>query len=396
MDLPASDSFCESEEYLPSEVEKQASEQLERDLQAIETYKDARGLERQMSVTLAISPSYVQNWDPPAAFRELYQNWKDAILEHFELDRLDFQPYYEDKGGCVSIIVPDPKERHQRRRALGYIKYEKKAGRVTLANSCAQIQPEALQLGHTSKQGKSNLAGCHGEGLKLAALVMSRNGYKVKIATSNCHWRFSLQGQSGSRFCCVICPSKKADAGSQTDATDDMARLRSRIERDVTIEIGTMRDRNAQPVPLDVFMKWMETTMDIRGLSYPSHIIETEDGDLILDQRFQGKVYLKGTLLPVSVSRSRTFKFGYNFAKGQFGRDRQSLLDKHEEADIVRRIWESAIRMHQSVMLPIYINLLRNFPQAADVESADQLLEETTRKLIWQHLLKLMWQLEIA
>ncbi|OQD73331.1 hypothetical protein PENANT_c196G06609 [Penicillium antarcticum] len=385
-DIHASESACESEDYLPSEVEKQASEQLERELQPIETYKDARNLERQMSVTLTISPSYVQNWDPSAAFRELYQNWKDAILEHFELNRLDFQPYYEDKSGCVSIIVPDPKEPHQRRRALGYIKYDKKAARVTLANSCAQIQPETLQLGHTSKQGKANLAGCHGEGLKLAALVMTRNGYKVKIAASNCHWRFSLQGQSGSRFCCVICPSKKADTGSQTDAADDMARLRSRIDRDVTIEIGTMRDKSAQTVPLDVFMKWMETTMDIRGLSYPSHIIATEDGDLILDRSFQGKVYLKGMLLPASVSRSRTFKFGYNFAKGQFSRDRRSLLDKCEEADIVRHIWESAIRKHQAAMLPIYINLLRNFPQAVDVESAD-LLEESTRKLIWQHLL---------
>ncbi|KAJ6050358.1 uncharacterized protein N7446_005404 [Penicillium canescens] len=38
-------------------------------------------------------------------------------------------------------------------------------------------------------------------------------------------------------------------------------------------------------------------------------------------------------------------------------------------------------------MLPFYINLLRNFPQTADVKSADQLLEESTRKLIWQHLL---------
>jgi len=75
MDLPASDSACESDDCLPSEVEKQVSEQLERELQAIETYKDARNLERQMSVTLTISPSYVQNWDPPAAFRELYQNW---------------------------------------------------------------------------------------------------------------------------------------------------------------------------------------------------------------------------------------------------------------------------------------------------------------------------------
>jgi hypothetical protein len=70
-------------------------------------------------------------------------------LEHFELNRLDFQPYYEDKSGCVSIIVPDPKEPHQHRPALGYIKYDKKAGRVTLANSCAQIQPSDIVQGIT-------------------------------------------------------------------------------------------------------------------------------------------------------------------------------------------------------------------------------------------------------
>jgi hypothetical protein len=38
-------------------------------------------------------------------------------------------------------------------------------------------------------------------------------------------------------------------------------------------------------------------------------------------------------------------------------------------------------------MLPIYINLLRNFPQAADVESADQLLEDSTRNIILNRLL---------
>ena len=70
-------------------------------------------------------------------------------MEHFELNRLDFQPYYEDKSGCVSIIVPDPKEPHQHRPALGYIKYDKKAGRVTLANSCAQIQPSGIVQGIT-------------------------------------------------------------------------------------------------------------------------------------------------------------------------------------------------------------------------------------------------------
>jgi hypothetical protein len=63
-----------------------------------------------------------------------------------------------------------------------------------------------------------------------------------------------------------------------------------------------MRDKNAQPVVLDAFMKWMETTMDIRGLPHPSHIFETEDGDLILDPRLQGKIYLKGMFLTASAS----------------------------------------------------------------------------------------------
>ena len=75
---------------------------------------------------------------------------KDAILEHFELDRLDFRPYYEDKWLRIDYL-PDPKEPRQRRRALGYIKYEKKADWVILVNSCAQIQPEVLQLSHISK-----------------------------------------------------------------------------------------------------------------------------------------------------------------------------------------------------------------------------------------------------
>ncbi|OGE46649.1 hypothetical protein PENARI_c090G07309 [Penicillium arizonense] len=36
----------------------------------------------------------------------------------------------------------------------------------------------------------------------------------------------------------------------KTDAADDVSRLRPRIERDVTVEIWTMRDKKAQPVGL--------------------------------------------------------------------------------------------------------------------------------------------------
>jgi hypothetical protein len=116
------------------------------------------------------------------------KNRKDAILERFQLERRDFQPFYDNKRDCISIVVPDPSlsASHGHGRALGFIKYEKKPGRVILANPCASLRPDDLLLGQTSKDGSPYLAGCRGEGLKLAAMVMSQNGYRMHIAAGGC------------------------------------------------------------------------------------------------------------------------------------------------------------------------------------------------------------------
>ena len=313
---------------------------------------------------------------------------KDAILERFQLERRDFQPCYENKRDCISIIVPDPSGPHGCGQALGFIKYEKKAGRVILANSCASLRPDDLQLGQTSKEGSPCLAGCRGEGLKLAAMVMSRNGYKVHMAAGGCDWSFRTPGPSRSQFSCVIRPSRNATSSLHTDPTSDMAQLRSHVERDVTITIGPERNRKRDKISLELFKKWLGATLDIRGFSYPSHIIETETGDIILDAPFHGKVFYKGILLSGPDSEAESFKLGYNFPAGTVNRDRQRLVDKQEEANIVRRIWEAAIDQHEESMLPIYVNLLRNSPRAPDVALAERLLEAPTRSLIWKHLLQ--------
>lgn len=84
---------------------------------------------------------------------------------------------------------------------------------------------------------------------------------------------------------------------------------------------------------------------------------------------------------------ANAYKFGYNFPQGKVNRDRQMLVDRLEVADIVRRIWEAAFQSHKQLLLPIYINLLREFPDALDVGFAQHLLEKPTRTLIWKHLL---------
>jgi hypothetical protein len=131
----------------------------------------------------------------------------------------------------------------------------------------------------------------------------------------------------------------------------------------------------------------LTVTLDVREFSHPSDVLETETGDLILDPDFHGQVYLKGMLLPYSGSELKQYRFAYNFLHGKVNRDRQILVDRDEEANMVRRIWEAAIRKHHVAFLPIYVGLLRNFPEALDVESAAHFLELSTKHLIWKHLL---------
>jgi hypothetical protein len=126
---------------------------------------------------------------------------KDAIIERFNLDRQSFQLFLEDLGGHLSIVVPvqnraDQPGECENRRALGFIHYErKKTGRITIANACMQPPIDALTMGFSTKDAHAahnHLVGCRGEGLELAALILSRDRYNMSIAASGCNWRFDM------------------------------------------------------------------------------------------------------------------------------------------------------------------------------------------------------------
>lgn len=55
------------------EVHRLANDQRDRDLG--NSSESSQSLCRQQTVSLSISPNYVEQWDTTAAFRELYQNW---------------------------------------------------------------------------------------------------------------------------------------------------------------------------------------------------------------------------------------------------------------------------------------------------------------------------------
>ncbi|CAI7647755.1 unnamed protein product, partial [Penicillium manginii] len=164
---------------------------------------------------------------------------KDAMLERFQVDRMAFRPYFVDACDHYVAMASDPADT-EGRRSLGFIKYEKKSSRVTFANACIQFPVESLELGFTTKVGQNQLAGSHGDGLKLAAVVLSRDGYRLQVAASRCSWYFYLREPCKSRLQCTITPSRQSGS-TQTDWAEDIAGLRFQTERDVAVLIGPGR-----------------------------------------------------------------------------------------------------------------------------------------------------------
>jgi hypothetical protein len=83
----------------------------------------------------------------------------------------------------------------------------------------------------------------------------------------------------------------------------------------------------------------------------------------------------------------KAFMYGYNLACGKFSRDLKGLISKLDLADLVRQIWEYALSLRETDLLPSYVNLLRKYPHLGDVDQAERLLEPSTKIRIWEHIL---------
>lgn len=314
---------------------------------------------------------------------------RDAIIETFNLDRHQFAPRFVEDNKYITVTVSGPDSTRLSPRILGFIRFCKIRGSVTIVNANAELQPGDLELGQTSKENKDRLIGCHGEGFKFAALVMIRAGYKSHIESSNHNFNFSFKGANNSKFHCNMNPSRKIHVplSSEEDGTLHLTAYKPRIWKDVAVRISPLSGVGALKISRHEFIRWLRVSIDIHGFSKPSELIETEHGDLILEKKYANKIYFKGLLLPESASGGEAFECGYNFKKGGLNRDRQRLTSIDEGAQLLCRIWEAAIKKSPGIARPRYIALLQSKDNVLDVKNADKHLDIDTSEVIWNLLL---------
>ncbi|KAJ9156285.1 C-5 cytosine methyltransferase [Pleurostoma richardsiae] len=346
---------------------------------------------RPTTVALGLSKDYVRNWGPADAFREFYQNWKDAIVTTFNLDPRSFKPQWKETRNEIQITmrreVPVAGRRPDE-ELLGYIRFKKKEGSLELSNFSAKLEMRNLALGGGTKSQQDNTAGVHGEGFKIASLVMLRSSYAVRISSTSHYWNFGLRGMYRDRLYCRITAAKpdvirRNREIAAFEASSPRNSLTPRVWQDVTVKIS--KGRNGLKITEDSVRKWFKVSIDLVG-PRPDSVIRADHGDLILDEAFASKIFLKGLRVDGQGPDGREYILGYNFATGAINRDRERLMNKRQEASMVASMWERAILDGPEDVIRRYIQLFRDHEDSPDIALAERVVSERVATRMWAQL----------
>ncbi|RYP62624.1 hypothetical protein DL769_007230 [Monosporascus sp. CRB-8-3] len=367
----------------------------EDELYDLERKITLESINQKMTITSTIISTYAAQWGPVEAFRELVQNWRDGIINSFKIHEKDFKVICEENNDEILYKVMEPDSpRRREKECLGYIRWFRRGGvgTVDITNRQATLQPWHLDMGGTSKEKDRNQAGAHGEGLKVALLVLLRRpqNHAVRCRSGSFSWTFNFTNQG--RLVAILtrmtqAATAKVQNRAKAECEKSLLPVVSAPNEDVQFLIGgNGKGRDEVGYPLDrsevtreEFKRWTKAALFLQKIAEDG-LVPTEKGDLIVDHHFEGNIYLKGLLLQESeIGKSasitgKKLKYGYNFAKGATNRERQSMAGADEESQAIFSIWNEALKnpaVSESLVDKLHLMLNCGYPGFADVSSAE-------------------------
>ncbi|KAL3482935.1 hypothetical protein BJX62DRAFT_245395 [Aspergillus germanicus] len=330
------------------------------------------------SIALGLTRADAPTWRVPDALRELYHNWMQ-ILETHQIGLSDFAPNVMTSPDEIMITVEEAlastaNEDAEPPKLLGYICFNRQRGSVEFTNFGSTFDYSCLEMGYTSKKVDDRLVGGHGKGLKIAALVLCREGHRVKIAANGCYWHFGFNDTSKANFVCHLTSFGTQQGPGAVSSQRAPPRLSAKIQEDVSITIKGL------PLQEGDFEAWGHHTIN---LDPAAPWIRTLSGDLLLAPSYRGRLYLKDIRVPETGWGHSAFHFGYNLFSGRIGWDQQMILNASQVTDSINAVWEEAIAKNEVEILPLYLELLRIHPSSDDVTNADRVVTEVMARKLW-------------
>ncbi|KAJ4169914.1 hypothetical protein NW754_006059 [Fusarium falciforme] len=362
----------------------------------IEERKTLDSIEKKHTINLPLKATYT-SLTGPESFRELVQNWRDGITVSYKSE-IDIVEEHNN-----TEIIFKAYGRSTGSECLGYILFRGHNGRgtVELTNRNSRLEPYHLDLGGTTKGANQDLAGFHGEGLKLALLVQQREeqNHSVRCTTGGFGWCFGYTTQAN-----LVAHLTRLSEGNarrkDKHPQGTLAPFYPNYKTDVRFVVGEIKKAKNErgetvrrsAVKREEFESWCTTVLAFQKLDKNS-VLKTKYGEIIMDPKHRGSLYLKGLLMRRSTrscSASMTgkpLKYGYNFQNGTTNRDRRTLGSAEEEGRAILAIWQAALVERPGLVGELSDILNSSDPQWAEVSMLRVGLLPGTADKLAQHLL---------
>lgn len=232
---------------------------------------------------LTISNNYVPDWTYIEAFRELFQNALDNEITNPE-NKMEFN--YNSEEGIISIT-----------------------------NKTSILEIDTLLLGHTTKANDKNTIGRHGEGYKVAFMVLLREGKKIKVYNY------------GNREIWTVRLVKSRKYNGQLITTVDVEKeafWKNVPDNDLTIEVTGVTQEEYNSIK----EKNLHLRESVERFEVPY------SGSILTGKEEKCNIYVKGLF----VCKSEGLEYGYDFEPSVIELDRDRKLLR--QIDIT---WETSV-----------------------------------------------------
>lgn len=232
---------------------------------------------------LTISTGYVPKWTYIEAVRELFQNAIDNEAVNSE--------------NKMSVCYADDK--------------------LLIANKTSKLTLDSLLLGSSTKRDDERTIGQHGEGYKIAFMVLLREGKSVTVYNYGANEIWTTK----------IVNSRRYNGAQVIQIEVEKNPMWKKVpDKDLTIEIGGISSEEWENIK--------ECNLFLRDEFNASEM--TNSGRVLLDSADAGKIFVKG----LYVCNSKDTKYGYDFHTNgiKLDRDRQ-LVDSFNIAWYASQIW---------------------------------------------------------
>ena len=284
-----------------------------------------------------ISSNYVSIWKLKEGVREIVQNLMDAVTLH----AISLGGHKEDIIVRVKDISNQRFREYEfifRGEIIGQIEYDHILSTLRCSNP-GTIPIEGLLLGGTEKDKKNKtesleVIGRFGEGMKLAALALLREGKTFLIKTGAQMWTFSLKVDSTFNHECLhfsIVPAQKDEEATSLKTM---------------VEIGNMSIEEWNQNIKHFLDLTDETVCSVPGR-------DKTMGAVLFGAKLRGRLFVKGIHVEDLMTE---LKYGYNIIEIDLDRDRRCIPN----------VWDRYLRTSRLLadVLDNRVENQRNYPAA--------------------------------